>query len=156
MINLMKEAHKLTREIKAEYKDVDYKAQLGICISYLSKKEEVKEMVELEGTEKQVKWAEEIRKNLENALEGAKGFEDVEIWDEDCKEKIINKLNEIKAGVSNEKDSKWFINSRHFIEKNGNGFKFNVEEMFRNETIYDREMTYLVDSLDELYEGINK
>ena len=39
MINLMKEAHKLTREIKAEYKDVDYKAQLGICISYLSNNE---------------------------------------------------------------------------------------------------------------------
>ena len=156
--NLLKEAHKMTKEIKKEYKDVDYRAQLGICISYLCNNKEVEKMekVKLEGTEKQVKWAEEIRKNLENALEDTKGFEDVEIWDEDCKEKIINKLNEIKAGVSNEKDSKWFINSRHFIKKSENGFKFNAEEMFRGETTYDREMTYLEDSLNDLYEEINK
>jgi hypothetical protein len=32
----MKEAHKLAKEIKREYPDVDYKAQLGICITYLS------------------------------------------------------------------------------------------------------------------------
>ena len=39
MKNIMKEAHKLTREIKAEFPNVDYKFQLGICISYLSKNE---------------------------------------------------------------------------------------------------------------------
>ena len=61
--NLLKEAHKLTREIKNQYPEVDYKAQLGICISYLCNKE-VKGMVELEGTEKQVKWAEKIRKEM--------------------------------------------------------------------------------------------
>ena len=45
MKNIMKEAHKLTREIKAEFPEVDYKFQLGICISYLyenKKKEDVK------------------------------------------------------------------------------------------------------------------
>ena len=36
MKNVMKAAHKLVKEIKAEYPNVDYKAQLGICISYLS------------------------------------------------------------------------------------------------------------------------
>lgn len=36
MRNILKEAHKLTKEIKAEYPDVNYKAQLGICISYLA------------------------------------------------------------------------------------------------------------------------
>lgn len=63
MKNLLKEAHKLTKEIKNKYPEVDYKAQLGICISYLNNKEEV-EMVELKGTEKQIDWAEEIRKNI--------------------------------------------------------------------------------------------
>lgn len=38
--NLMKEAHKMTREIKAQYPEVDYKTQLGLCLSYLSSKEE--------------------------------------------------------------------------------------------------------------------
>lgn len=113
-------------------------------------------MVKLEGTEKQVKWAEDIRKSMINALECTKGFKDVEIWDEDCKEKIIDKLNEVKNKVLNEKDSKWFINNRHFIEKSEDGFKFDANEMFRGETTYDREMTYLEDSLNDLYEEINK
>ena len=58
--NLMREAHKLTREIVNKYEDVDYKAQLGLCLSFLSQ-EGGKEMVELKGTEKQIKWAEDLR-----------------------------------------------------------------------------------------------
>lgn len=65
MKNLMKAAHKLAKEIKAEFPEVDYKAQLGICISYLSKEGE-KAMVELKGSEKQIKWAEELRKVVTN------------------------------------------------------------------------------------------
>lgn len=58
--NLMREAHKLTKEIINKYGDVDYKAQLGLCLSFLSQ-EGGKEMVELKGTEKQIKWAEDLR-----------------------------------------------------------------------------------------------
>ena len=74
--NLMKEAHKLTKQIVSEYGDVDYKTQLGLCLSFLSQ-EGSKEMVELKGTEKQVKWAEDIRNRIikvneifEKAIEG--------------------------------------------------------------------------------------
>ena len=74
--NLMKEAHKLTKQIVSEYGDVDYKTQLGLCLSFLSQ-EGGKEMVELKGTEKQVKWAEDIRNRIikvneifEKAIEG--------------------------------------------------------------------------------------
>ena len=74
--NLMKEAHKLTKEIKKQYPEVDYKTQLGLCLSFLSQ-EGGKEMVELKGTEKQVKWAEDIRNRIikvneifEKAIEG--------------------------------------------------------------------------------------
>ena len=74
--NLMKEAHKMTREIINQYGDVDYKTQLGLCLSFLSQ-EGGKEMVELKGTEKQVKWAEDIRNRIikvneifEKAIEG--------------------------------------------------------------------------------------
>lgn len=34
-MNIMKEAHKLTKEIKNKFPEVNYNAQLGICISYL-------------------------------------------------------------------------------------------------------------------------
>lgn len=74
--NLMKEAHKMTREIANKYGDVDYMTQLGLCLSFLSQ-EGGKEMVELKGTEKQVKWAEDIRNRIikvneifEKAIEG--------------------------------------------------------------------------------------
>lgn len=41
MKNIMKEAHRLTKEIKKEFPEVDYKTQLGICLSYLYSQEEV-------------------------------------------------------------------------------------------------------------------
>lgn len=63
-MNILKESHKLTKKIKREYPNVDYKAQLGICISYLSENKGEVEMVKLEGTEKQVAWAEDIRKEF--------------------------------------------------------------------------------------------
>ena len=75
--NLMKEAHKMTKQIVSEYGDVDYRTQLGLCLSFLSQEKEGNEMVELKGTEKQVKWAEDIRNRIikvneifEKAIEG--------------------------------------------------------------------------------------
>ena len=76
--NLMKEAHKMTREIVNKYGDVDYTTQLGLCLSFLSQEKEGNEMVEISiGTEKQVKWAEDIRNRIikvneifEKAIEG--------------------------------------------------------------------------------------
>ncbi|MFQ8932934.1 hypothetical protein [Intestinibacter bartlettii] len=38
--NLMKEAHKMTKEIKEQYPEVDYQAQLGLCLSFLSQEQE--------------------------------------------------------------------------------------------------------------------
>ena len=75
--NLMKEAHKMTREIVNKYGDVDYMTQLGLCLSFLSQEKGDNEMVELKGTEKQVKWAKDIRNRIikvneifEKAIEG--------------------------------------------------------------------------------------
>lgn len=65
---LMIKAHKMVKEIKAEYPAVDYKFQLGLCLAYLYKEGE-NEMVELKGTEKQVAWAESIRENVVKSLE---------------------------------------------------------------------------------------
>ena len=44
---IMKAAHKLTKEIKAKYPEVDYRAQLGICIKFLLKKGEIKMINEM-------------------------------------------------------------------------------------------------------------
>ena len=40
MKNIMKEAHRLTREIKAEFPEVDYQAQLSIykCLKEIKEK----------------------------------------------------------------------------------------------------------------------
>ena len=40
--NLMKEAHKMTKEIKEQYPEVDYQAQLGLCLSFLAQEGEKK------------------------------------------------------------------------------------------------------------------
>lgn len=42
---LMIKAHKMTKEIKKEYAEVDYKFQLGLCLSYLYKNEGEVEMI---------------------------------------------------------------------------------------------------------------
>ena len=45
---LIKKAHELTKEIKREYKEVDYRTQFGICLSYLLlNKEDIVKMNEL-------------------------------------------------------------------------------------------------------------
>lgn len=114
---VMKKAHRLTKEIKKEFPNVDYKFQLGICMSYLLNGEGENEMVELQGSEKQVKWATDIRentiKNIERALERLeeiqservlKGRKRVRIFD-----KRINKLKDLFEEVKNESLAKVFI-----------------------------------------------
>lgn len=51
MKNVMKRAHEMAKEIKREYPEVDYQAQLGICLSYLYN-EEKEEVVTIETVEK--------------------------------------------------------------------------------------------------------
>lgn len=73
MKQVMKKAHKMTKEIKKEYPEVDYRTQLGLCLSYLIKeekemeflkKEEVKDfkegMLTLTTSNRQPAWVAEI------------------------------------------------------------------------------------------------
>ena len=69
MKNIMKEAHNLTKKIIR--KGDSYKATFRICLSFVHseiRKGENK-MIELKGTEKQVKWANDIRKNIIEACD---------------------------------------------------------------------------------------
>ncbi|MCR1953181.1 hypothetical protein NSA50_19535 [Clostridium sp. DSM 100503] len=43
---LMIKAHQMTKEIKNEYQEVDYKFQLGLCLAYLQSEGEVEMAVE--------------------------------------------------------------------------------------------------------------
>lgn len=74
--NIMREAHKMTKQIVDKYGDVDYKAQLGLCLSFLSQEKGGKEMVELKGSEKQVKWAEDLRGRFVKYLDYIKDLAD--------------------------------------------------------------------------------
>ena len=66
--NLMKEAHKMTKEIKEQYPEVDYQAQLGLCLSFLA--QEGEEVKKIEGkSEKQIKYAEHCRETTIARLE---------------------------------------------------------------------------------------
>lgn len=113
MRNIMKEAHKMAKEITTKYNDVDYKTQLSLCLSYLaSQKEEEVKMVELKGSEKQVKWANDIR---EVVLESAKyKYEFAKEFHDKRPGKImrVERLNKAKGmleRVEKEESAKFFI-----------------------------------------------
>lgn len=64
MKELFIKAHKITRELAKQYK-VNYQAQFTLCLNYLlENKKEMKEMKTLKGTEKQIKYAEDIKKEM--------------------------------------------------------------------------------------------
>lgn len=104
-----KEAHKMAREIKAEYPEVDYSAQFGLCLSYILKNEEENEMTDLE------KWYESLdqkeKSRLKDGAEARTGFlrnnETAEEWKARGKEnydKILKqKYDEYLRSLENEK-----------------------------------------------------
>lgn len=107
---LMKKAHEITREIKTQYPEVDYKFQLGLCLSYLMKGND-NMLPELKGTSKQIAWAEKIRKemleNIEQKREGLKGKK------ENVVTKLLNKnLDLLEERIFGETDVKFYINNR--------------------------------------------
>lgn len=62
---IIKEAHKMAKEIKKQFPEVDYKFQFGLNLSYLLKKGENK----MEGSEKQVKWANDIKNTFTEIID---------------------------------------------------------------------------------------
>lgn len=108
--NIMREAHKLTKEIISKYEDVDYKTQLGLCLSFLSQEKGGKEMVELKGTEKQIKWAEGLRgrfvKYLDFIKDLASGIEISESLQDDIEDDFSSIEEAFEVIEKQEKASK--------------------------------------------------
>lgn len=117
MKKIFKKAHEMTREMVKEYK-VDYQAQFGLNLSYLLEKEEEEEMKELKGTEKQVKFANDIRTTLIESLD--KALEAVElVKKEKTREKNRNKIQNFKDEIINIEDAAEIIeNYQNFLYEN--------------------------------------
>ena len=123
MKNIMKEAHNLTKKIIRE--GDSYKATFRICLSYVHSqvKKGVNKMVELKGSEKQVKWALEIRKQVLEVIENARArkVEEVSkradkvkkdgtvITAKDRVEKMNKRFNELTKSIENNESSVFFI-----------------------------------------------
>lgn len=124
---IIKKAHEMTKEIKKEYLDVDYKTQFGLCLSFLlsEKKGGINKTRGLKGTEKQVKWAEDIIKEVisinDYLLENVNDLEE---------EKRINKAKKIyttsKEYLENISEATVFIENFKEILK--------VKKVFESET----------------------
>lgn len=123
MKKVMTEAHKMTKDIKRKYPEVDYRFQLGLCLSCLlkNKKEENRvELPELKGTPKQIAWANKIRKDfIENRIpqfkEYYRNFLDLAL--------ASKKINEDQAAKMNKK----IENILHYIISTKNESKFYIE-----------------------------
>ena len=123
MKNIMKEAHNLTKKIIR--KGDSYKATFRICLSFVHSqvKKGVNKMVELKGSEKQVKWALEIRKQVLEVIENARSrkVEEVSkradkvkkdgtvITAKDRVEKMNKRFNELTKSIENNESSAFFI-----------------------------------------------
>ena len=134
MKNKLKKARQWAKEIKNKYPKVDYKVQLGLCLSALYQQDkggigmEEKELPKLEGSEKQIAWAISIRNNL---IEGIKLAEDyfIPVAQERIEElkakgkgyKVITEtilfvnaqIRTIKDIILQENNASWYINNRY-------------------------------------------
>lgn len=140
---LFKEAHKMAREIKRKYSNVDYKVQFSLCLSFLNKKGDIK-LKELKGSEKQIIWANDIRTdilNLTNELEKSKleriKNEDYKIKDmsiEEMIERCKRKFERIREAISNIENAKFFIdNFRNVLKYNSlNQKAFHINQILKD------------------------
>lgn len=141
---LFTQAHKMTKEIKKEYVNVNYSFQFSLCLSYLKSEgvQEMKENVELKGTDKQIEWAEQLREKILNRfderLEEILNYEYVFIRNtliqnkqffknkpktrEDARMEYANLLKEVKSVIEQQTEAKFFIETRIY----------NVGEMVEN------------------------
>ncbi|UVX98846.1 MAG: hypothetical protein [Bacteriophage sp.] len=108
--NLMKKAHEMTKEIKEQYPEVDYKFQLSLCLSFLAQEKggNKMEVKKLNGSEKQIKWAKNIIKEMESIIKEAKEYrleESEKKWakkSESFKEKHnLSSIEDYKVYVTN-------------------------------------------------------
>lgn len=117
MKNIFKQAHKITREIIR--KGDNYRATFGLVLSFVySQQKAGVEMVELKGSEKQVKWANDIRNRMieiNNIFEEATKDTDMTNLNEETLEGMvlqrIDKTRKALKNILSNEDAKFFIDN---------------------------------------------
>lgn len=115
MKNLFKEAHRMTREMMKKYNDIDYSAQFTLCLEYLRKEGKNMIKAELKGTEKQIKWAEDIRSELIEKINAAKENEKmIEAMEaETCNVMTVEQLfDRLEKRINEVEEAEFFIDHR--------------------------------------------
>lgn len=100
---LIIKAHKLTKVIKKEFQDVNYRFQFGISIKYLLSNKEVKKMNELEGTERQIKFATDIRNYVIAQINSIKNIKNMD------QSTLNNKKDKLIKSLARQKKAKVII-----------------------------------------------
>lgn len=107
---IFKKAHEMTREMVREY-EVDYQTQFGLNLSYLFEEEEEEEMkVNFKGTEKQIKFAEDIFENTVGRVleELEESIAETKFRKESTRERAYTRLEETRNALT-EMDAGDFI-----------------------------------------------
>ena len=128
MKNVFKKAHEITKNIIRKGDSYRETFRLALIFVYSQIKKGVNKMVELKGTEKQVKWAMDIRNNIISVMENARDKKVESIVGDKVKKsgevlteskrrnthikRFENALNVIK----NETSSEYFIKNRGCVE----------------------------------------
>lgn len=107
MKDLFKKAHELTRKMVQRYKDIDYKAQFSINLSYLQEEIEV-EIVELKGTIGQIEWAKDVRERVIKEFK-----EDFAYLKETGRKKALARTEKAFAKIMQISDARFFIENRY-------------------------------------------
>ena len=163
--NIMKEAHRMTREIVNKYGDVDYMTQLGLCLSFLSQEKGEKEMVELKGTEKQVKYANDIIKAMSNLIDEAIEIRISKLSDkwarmeenkkakykteENYKKTVVEKILNSKEKMFSNKEAKFYI-EKYRIVLRGKEYKYGIAQEIQDLISDEKELKQISITLEHL------
>lgn len=123
MKNVFKKAHEITKNIIKKGDSYRETFRLALIFVYSQIKKGVNKMVELKGTEKQVKWANDIRKELLSIVEESRNHQVERVSKKEDKVKKdgtiltaqdrINKMNDrfdnIVEFIESNNESVWFI-----------------------------------------------
>lgn len=114
MKKVFKKAHEMTRKFVEKY-GVDYRAQFGLCLSYLLEKEKEEsnmkiKMKELKGTPKQIKFADDIKKAVLEIIERLPEAIVKYSKNEEMVKKYMGRFKEVKKLFESYEDAGKFIN----------------------------------------------
>lgn len=121
-MNVFKKAHEMTKKIIK--KGDDYRATFALALKfvYTTIQKGVNKMVELVGTEKQVKWANDIREVVIKAAQKNLEFEKTRMAGKEGKKlyiRFVGGAENLLNKLSNETQAKYFIDKfSHVLSEN--------------------------------------